>query len=185
MQFSHNHFLMSCVIFVFLCFMHENLHILFIHFIRLLNFSFITAKVPMSTYPKKCTNRLKDRPANPTRQVSFADGNGRPLLTPEVEFKEDSRKCVSCGRGVERGKESSNDGKIEPPVENEILDKAKLMESLLLGLVQFTKGSGELKTTQDYFTQAEFYAEEANKFYKLLRQFTYLVSTFFTFTLFF
>ncbi|KAJ8983269.1 hypothetical protein NQ317_007169 [Molorchus minor] len=37
------------------------------------------------------------------------------------------------------------------------------------------KGEGELKTTQDLFTQAEYFAEEANRLYKVIRQFSYQV----------
>ena len=35
---------------------------------------------------------------------------------------------------------------------------------------------GVLKTTQDLFTQAEYFAEEANRLYKVVRQFSYQVS---------
>lgn len=42
-------------------------------------------------------------------------------------------------------------------------------------MYQFTKGNGSLKTTQDLFTQAEYFAEEANRLYKILRQFSYQV----------
>ena len=34
-----------------------------------------------------------------------------------------------------------------------------------------------IKTTQDFFTQAEFFAEESNRLYKLIRMFSYLVPT--------
>lgn len=42
----------------------------------------------------------------------------------------------------------------------------------------FTKGDGPLKTTHDLFTQAEFFAEQANKMYKTVREFAYEVSNF-------
>lgn len=99
-----------------------------------------------------------------------------------------SKKCERCGR--------SNGSNVAPNVanqvganapdasakpesnsieENEIVDKAKQMGQMLIELVQFTQGASELKTTQDYFTLAETLGEEANKFYKLVRQFTYQV----------
>jgi len=42
-------------------------------------------------------------------------------------------------------------------------------------MYQFTRGEGALKTTQDLFTQAEYFAEEANRLYKVVRQFSYQV----------
>lgn len=39
----------------------------------------------------------------------------------------------------------------------------------------FTRGDGPLRTTHDLFTQAEFFAEEANKMYKTVREFSYEV----------
>lgn len=39
----------------------------------------------------------------------------------------------------------------------------------------FTKGDGPLKTTHDLFTQAEFFAEQANKMYQTVREFAYEV----------
>merc|ERR1719356_352807 len=41
----------------------------------------------------------------------------------------------------------------------------------------FTRGEGKIKTTQDFFTQAEFFAEESNRLYKLIRMFSYIVPT--------
>lgn len=59
--------------------------------------------------------------------------------------------------------------------DNDIVKRAKAMTSMAYTMFQFTQGEGELKTTQDLFTQAEFFAEEANKFYKVVRHFTYQV----------
>lgn len=50
------------------------------------------------------------------------------------------------------------------------------MSSMAFSMYQFTKGEGELKTTQDLFTQAEYFAEEANRLYKVIRQFSYQVN---------
>ncbi|OTF69887.1 hypothetical protein BLA29_007269 [Euroglyphus maynei] len=61
--------------------------------------------------------------------------------------------------------------------DNDIVRKAKAMSSMAMAMFQFTRGEGELKTTQDLFTQAELFAEEANKLYKIVRHFTYQIPT--------
>ncbi|XP_037950283.1 alpha-catulin isoform X2 [Teleopsis dalmanni] len=58
---------------------------------------------------------------------------------------------------------------------NDIIKRAKNMSAMAFSMYQFTKGNGELRTTQDLFTQAEYFAEEANRLYKVLRQFSYQV----------
>lgn len=60
--------------------------------------------------------------------------------------------------------------------DNDIVRKAKSMSGMAYSMYQFTRGEGDLKTTQDLFTQAEFFADEANKLYKIVRHFTYQVS---------
>ncbi|XP_037068776.1 alpha-catulin-like [Pollicipes pollicipes] len=59
--------------------------------------------------------------------------------------------------------------------DNDILRRAKAMSQMALGMYQFTRGDGILKTTQDLFTQAEYFTEEANRLYKVVRQFSYQV----------
>lgn len=59
---------------------------------------------------------------------------------------------------------------------NDIVKRARNMSRMALSMYQFTKGDGPLKTTQDLFTQAEYFAEEANRLYKVVRQFSYQVS---------
>lgn len=49
------------------------------------------------------------------------------------------------------------------------------MSAMAFSMYQFTKGEGTLRTTQDLFTQAEYFAEEANRLYKVVRQFSYQV----------
>ncbi|XP_069996202.1 uncharacterized protein [Penaeus vannamei] len=49
------------------------------------------------------------------------------------------------------------------------------MSSMAFSMYQFTRGEGALKTTQDLFTQGEYFAEEANRLYKVVRQFSYQV----------
>uniref|UniRef100_A0A914BVJ3 Alpha-catenin n=1 Tax=Acrobeloides nanus TaxID=290746 RepID=A0A914BVJ3_9BILA len=50
--------------------------------------------------------------------------------------------------------------------ENDIVKRAKAMSSMSYNMYLFTKGDGPLKTTHDLFTQAEFFAEQANKMYR-------------------
>ncbi|KAK0423879.1 hypothetical protein QR680_008384 [Steinernema hermaphroditum] len=59
--------------------------------------------------------------------------------------------------------------------ENDIVKKAKAMSSMAYNMYLFTRGDGPLKTTHDLFTQAEFFAEQANKMYKTVREFSYEV----------
>lgn len=59
---------------------------------------------------------------------------------------------------------------------NDIVKRAKNMSAMAFSMYQFTKGEGVLRTTQDLFTQAEYFAEEANRLYKVVRQFSYQVS---------
>lgn len=59
---------------------------------------------------------------------------------------------------------------------NDIIKRAKNMSAMAFAMYQFTKGNGTLRTTQDLFTQAEYFAEEANRLYKVLRQFSYQVN---------
>jgi hypothetical protein len=61
---------------------------------------------------------------------------------------------------------------------NDIVRRAKNMSSMAFNMYQFTRGEGALKTTQDLFTQAEYFAEEANRLYKVIRQFSYTVKRF-------
>ncbi|CAL1271925.1 unnamed protein product [Larinioides sclopetarius] len=62
-----------------------------------------------------------------------------------------------------------------PTADNDIVRRAKTMSTMAFSMYQFTRGEGDLKTTQDLFTQAEFFAEEANRFYKVVRHFSYQV----------
>lgn len=49
------------------------------------------------------------------------------------------------------------------------------MSAMSYNMYLFTKGDGPLKTTHDLFTQAEFFAEQANKMYKTVREFSFEV----------
>lgn len=61
--------------------------------------------------------------------------------------------------------------------ENDILKRARAMLLMAQTMHNFTRGEGKIKTTQDFFTQAEFFAEESNRLYKLIRMFSYIVPT--------
>ena len=53
--------------------------------------------------------------------------------------------------------------------DNDILKRARHMLSMAATMQHFTRGEGKIKTTQDFFTAAEFFAEESNRLYKLIR----------------
>ncbi|XP_018564734.1 alpha-catulin [Anoplophora glabripennis] len=74
---------------------------------------------------------------------------------------------------TEKWQESNSNTQLEE--NNDIVKRAKNMSAMAFSMYQFTKGEGELKTTQDLFTQAEYFAEEANRLYKVIRQFSYQV----------
>ena len=56
--------------------------------------------------------------------------------------------------------------------ENEIVRRAKNMSSMAFSIYLFTRGEGPLKTTQDLFTQAEYFAEEGAKLFKTVKEFS-------------
>ena len=60
---------------------------------------------------------------------------------------------------------------------NEIVTRAKKMAIQADDMFDFTRGQGRVKTTQDLFTLAEYFAEEVNILYKVIRLFTYDVPT--------
>ncbi|XP_050418268.1 alpha-catulin isoform X3 [Patella vulgata] len=55
--------------------------------------------------------------------------------------------------------------------DNDIVKRARNMSSMAFSMYLFTRGEGALRTTQDLFVQAEFFAEEGNKLYKTVRDF--------------
>ena len=59
--------------------------------------------------------------------------------------------------------------------DNDILKRARHMMGMAASMQNFTRGEGKIKTTQDFFTAAEFFAEESNRLYKLIRMFSYIV----------
>lgn len=82
------------------------------------------------------------------------------LATNEMEAETEKWKDQSAGELEEN---------------NDIVKRAKNMSGMAFSMYQFTRGEGTLRTTQDLFTQAEYFAEEANRLYKVVRQFSYQV----------
>ncbi len=60
--------------------------------------------------------------------------------------------------------------------DNEIVRRAKNMSSMAFSMYLFTRGEGPLKTTQDLFTQAEYFNEEGAKLFKAVKDFMAQVS---------
>ena len=56
---------------------------------------------------------------------------------------------------------------------NDIVQRAKRMAQQADDMFAFTRGQGRVKTTQDLFTLAEYFAEECNIIYKVIRLFSY------------
>ncbi|KAJ8320925.1 hypothetical protein KUTeg_002512 [Tegillarca granosa] len=56
--------------------------------------------------------------------------------------------------------------------DNDIVKRAKNMSSMAFSMYLFTRGDGPLKTTQDLFVQAEYFAEEGNKLYRTVKDFS-------------
>lgn len=62
--------------------------------------------------------------------------------------------------------------------DNDIVKRAKNMSSMAFSMYLFTRGDGPLKTTQDLFVQAEYFAEEGKKLYKTVKDFSQKVRDF-------
>jgi len=56
--------------------------------------------------------------------------------------------------------------------DNEIVRRAKNMSSMAFSMYLFTRGEGPLHTTQDLFTQADYFAEEGTKLFQSVRHFS-------------
>jgi len=56
--------------------------------------------------------------------------------------------------------------------DNEIVRRAKNMSSMAFSMYLFTRGEGPLHTTQDLFTQADYFAEEGTKLFHSVRHFS-------------
>lgn len=127
----------------------------------------------------------------PPPHVNFSDpchnccfqkhGTTAKPLKPARLDSEEQEKIAKTGQEM---KEATNEmegeaDKWNADENNDIVKRAKNMSAMALSMYQFTKGEGNLRTTQDLFTQAEYFAEEANRLYKVVRQFSYQVRHFF------
>jgi len=56
--------------------------------------------------------------------------------------------------------------------DSEIVRRAKNMSSMAFSMYLFTRGEGPLHTTQDLFTQADYFSEEGTKLFYAVRQFS-------------
>lgn len=106
------------------------------------------------------------------------------LASSEVETEADRWGAgeEDDGGNEEEGASADERGNVSKAHEdNDIVRRAKNMSGMALSMYEFTKGDGgsSLRTTQDLFTQAEYLAEEANRLYKLVRQFSYQVKLYF------
>ncbi|KAF2904309.1 hypothetical protein ILUMI_01874 [Ignelater luminosus] len=105
----------------------------------------------------------------------------KPLKSVRLDVEEQEKiaksglemKLISSEMDAETDKWQESSTQMEE--NNDIVKRAKNMSSMAFSMYQFTKGEGSLKTTQDLFTQAEYFAEEANRLYKVIRQFSYQV----------
>lgn len=109
-----------------------------------------------------------------SQSVALAAAGGGPGKSSDIiggDVDDEESRLAQCATEEVIGHSRWPDSK-----DNDIVKRAKHMSVMALSMFQFTRGEGTLKTTQDLFTQAEFFAEEANKFYKVVRHFTYQVS---------
>ncbi|OXU26604.1 hypothetical protein TSAR_006664 [Trichomalopsis sarcophagae] len=105
----------------------------------------------------------------------------KPLKPVRLDSEEQAKiakaglemKRITSEMDAETEKWQENGSALEE--NNDIVKRAKNMSSMAFSMYQFTRGEGALKTTQDLFTQAEYFAEEANRLYKVVRQFSYQV----------
>ncbi|KAH8320985.1 hypothetical protein KR067_012899, partial [Drosophila pandora] len=119
-----------------------------------------TTKNERETETEKC--ETSDKLSKPG--VPATDGDGEMVEYSGLEGKNNGDLSTYQSKWSE---DLSDD--------NDILKRAKNMSAMAFLMYQFTKGNGSLRTTQDLFTQAEYFAEEANRLYKVLRHFSYQV----------
>ncbi|CAG0885352.1 unnamed protein product [Darwinula stevensoni] len=137
------------------------------------------------TLAKDVARAAKEKP--PEKQVYMSlprrgkHGTTQKPLKPAKLDSEEQAKIAKTGLEMKMIT-SEMDAETEKWMENasaeennDIVKRAKNMSSMAFSMYQFTRGEGTLKTTQDLFTQAEYFAEEANRLYKVVRQFSYQV----------
>ena len=132
----------------------------------------VTAMVPAIRTPPTGQSEPPFAASHMTNAMS-AQQSAKPITTSS-RYSDDESKPVGAKGGQSSDNEMSDDR--TDPEDNDIVRKGKSMATMAVSMYQFTRGEGELKTTQDLFTQAEFFADEANKMYKIVRHFSYQVS---------
>ncbi|XP_022242430.1 alpha-catulin-like isoform X1 [Limulus polyphemus] len=133
---------------------------------------------PPEKPPEKQPEKLPTPPAStsqtkPVKQVSITKPT-KPVKV-EVEEKEKIEKVGLEMKNLTSEMDAETEKHLTGENDSDIVRRARGMSQMAFSAYQFTRGEGELKTTQDLFTQAEIFAEEANKLYKDIRQFSYQV----------
>ncbi|KAK2708598.1 alpha-catulin-like isoform X2 [Artemia franciscana] len=124
------------------------------------------------------TKPLRASKLDEQEQAKIAKSSLEMKLTTSELQAETDRWSEQVQQTAQSADNPSNpDGDDAPAIDenNDIVKRARNMSSMALSMYQFTRGEGTLKTTQDLFTQAEYFAEEANRLYKVVRQFSYQV----------
>ena len=97
-------------------------------------------------------------------------GNGHPYSTQTGYSYNSSRSGLTTARDILENYKDVGE-------ENDILKRSRYMLTVATNMHGFTRSDGKIKTTQDFFTQAEIFTEECNRLYKLIRMFSYIVPT--------
>ncbi|XP_072047455.1 LOW QUALITY PROTEIN: alpha-catulin-like [Amphiura filiformis] len=99
-------------------------------------------------------------------------GSSPKLVKPAKLDAEEQAKIAKLGLEMKlmTSELDAETDKWEEP-DNDIVKRAKNMSSMAYSMYLFTRGEGLLKTTQDLFKQAEYFAEEGNKLYRSVKEF--------------
>lgn len=128
------------------------------------------AMQPASRLPESYHRSSPGKSMVASQMHKQAAGLAPPVSEPVVEeLPEEVAADGQSSSATEQDKWSDSDA-------DAIVRGAKETAQMALSMYQFTRGEGDLNTTQDLFTQAELFAEEANELYKEVRCFSYKVS---------
>ena len=123
------------------------------------------------------------RSRNRELQIGHAEQLARTRPAPNLadsNLTENEDECEDvdrlAGNNTDQQSSTTDADKWSDSDADAIVRGAKETAQMALSMYQFTKGEGDLNTTQDLFTQAELFAEEANELYKEVRCFSYKVS---------
>ncbi|XP_070066624.1 alpha-catulin isoform X1 [Drosophila virilis] len=126
----------------------------------------------ISTIAKKILASVDTTKSDMDSQIEKCETTIKSSKTPGTAS--DEREIVEYS-GIDSKNNGDSKWTEDLSDDNDILKRAKNMSAMAFLMYQFTKGNGSLRTTQDLFTQAEYFAEEANRLYKVLRHFSYQV----------